>query len=197
MNRYRMLLAWLVNGGAHGSTSRLDCGSTALCGVLALETGLGPGRYEHSTPSVHGLWPATGAYGTSACRAPSRSDANPTSPFSCYETGDSHQIQFEEHEWQKHGRCAGVKDATDFFSQVCELSHAPLAVMSTSRMAGRTLVSDFASDLAGRGFPVYSNDSRHGQITLTSCADSVGVWHMAPIASFGSVCELAPGAGRV
>jgi len=30
-----------------------------------------PGKYQHPTPSVHGIWPETGAYGTSKCIAPS------------------------------------------------------------------------------------------------------------------------------
>ena len=38
-------------------------------------------------------------------------------------------MDFETHEWIKHGRCAGVKDADDFFTQVCALSAAPLALM--------------------------------------------------------------------
>jgi hypothetical protein len=35
----------------------MDCGNAPLCGVLALETGLGSGAYAHDTPAVHGLWP--------------------------------------------------------------------------------------------------------------------------------------------
>lgn len=183
-----MLLSLLVVA-THHLTRRLDCGNTLLCGVLALETGLGEGSYKHPAPTVHGLWPATGSYGTSACTAPSKSAANPKQLFSCYNSSSSRQVEFEEHEWQKHGMCAGVRDAADYFSQVCSLSRKPLATMVKSRSVGRTLSSEFASDLAAMGFPVFFNDSRHGQITLSSCADSMGTWHLASRGEFSSLCN--------
>ena len=81
----------------------MDCGSVKLCGLLALETGLGSGYYKHPSPGVHGLWPETGSFGSSACVAPS-DPTDPTTLFSCYKDSsqpDSHQIEFETHEWDK------------------------------------------------------------------------------------------------
>jgi hypothetical protein len=59
------------------SATYMECGSAPLCGVLVLQTGLGPGTYHHSNPLVHGLWPETGQYGTSQCIRPSESTAKP------------------------------------------------------------------------------------------------------------------------
>ena len=67
-------------------STKMDCGPRVnACGVLTLESGLGPGVYGHTEPSVHGLWPEVGSYGTSACIAPSVSTASPTRVYSCYE----------------------------------------------------------------------------------------------------------------
>jgi hypothetical protein len=63
----------------------MQCGpGVPLCGVLTLETGEGPGLYGHPTPSVHGLWPETGAYGSSACIRPRGSAFDPAVLFPCY-----------------------------------------------------------------------------------------------------------------
>ena len=56
-------------------------------------------------------------------------------------------MDFETHEWIKHGRCAGVKDADDFFTQVCALSAAPLALMKEA--AG---FSEMVASLRHAGF---------------------------------------------
>ena len=78
--------------------AQMDCGSVSLCGVMTLETGKGPGthrpafrrhhqqphnlarprpgKYNHPTTSVHGIWPETGAYGTSKCIPPSVTSAS-------------------------------------------------------------------------------------------------------------------------
>ena len=93
----------------------MTCGDAVhLCGVLTLASGLGQGAYAHPTPSVHGLWPETGSYGTSDCVAPTGSTADPTSVIDCYAaTGDDDAgtVSFETHEWDKHGECAGAVDA--------------------------------------------------------------------------------------
>ena len=83
------------------SATTMDCGSTSVCGILTLETGKGPGVYGHPTPSVHGIWPEVGEYGTSQCVAPSKSTANPTKVYSCYDvpgTDLSDQLSFERAE---------------------------------------------------------------------------------------------------
>jgi hypothetical protein len=67
------------------SSATMQCGpGVPLCGVLTLETGEGPGLYAHPTPSVHGLWPETGAYGSSACVRPRVSAVDPAVLFPCY-----------------------------------------------------------------------------------------------------------------
>ena len=71
------------------TSTYMDCGEVKLCGLLTLETGFGSGYYKHDTPSVHGLWPETGSYGSSECVAPSSSSTDPTKLFSCYNTDPS------------------------------------------------------------------------------------------------------------
>ncbi len=49
------------------------------------------------------------------------------------ESGGSHSKRwFVEHEWCKHGVCAGTEDYTAYFDQICTLSQRPLAVMQTA-----------------------------------------------------------------
>ena len=67
----------------------MECGARVnVCGIITLESGLGDGVYAHKEPSVHGLWPEVGTYGTSSCIAPSQSTADPTRVYSCYECVD-------------------------------------------------------------------------------------------------------------
>ena len=90
----------------------MNCGSAVLCGVLTLETGLGPGNYKHSGCATHGLWPEVGSYGSSKCVKPTGARSDPSTVYSCYkQSGDtsSDLLTFEAHEWEKHGQCAGVK----------------------------------------------------------------------------------------
>lgn len=126
------------------TSTYLNCGKVKLCGVLALESGFGKGYYQHQRPSVHGLWPETGEYGTSAC-VPPLNVSSPQTIFPCYKDAnqpDSHLIEFEQHEWKKHGLCSGVKDANDFFTQICSISADPILVMSKSRSSGKTATAD-------------------------------------------------------
>jgi hypothetical protein len=98
----------------------------------------GPNEYAASEPYVHGLWPETDSYGTSECIAP-QSTTDPTKLATCYNNGtnnDADQLDFEQHEWEKHGCCAGAEDADDYFDQVCSISTAPLKVMSDSKSNG-------------------------------------------------------------
>ena len=98
------------------------------------------------------------------------------------------QIAFETHEWEKHGKCAGVVDATDFFTQLCALASATVAVMTKSRSAGKTASADFAADLTSAGFPVFGHDDQYGQVELTACLDTSGKWHVTPQSSFTTTC---------
>jgi len=175
--------------GAWSSHGRkMDCGGASLCGVLTLETGKGSGYYQHPAPAVHGLWPETGSYGTSKC-VPPKNSANPTSIYSCYKDesgGESHQLDFETHEWTKHGVCSGVRDVTDFFDQICSLSAGPLKVMAGARAAGLDLV-DTADQLQRSGYCVF-NTMDQFQVSLSACAGLDGKWKLADVSDFSTVC---------
>ncbi|KAI8610774.1 hypothetical protein BC830DRAFT_269301 [Chytriomyces sp. MP71] len=154
----------------------MDCGQAPYCGLLVLESGFGHGKYAHSTPTVHGLWPETGNYGSSQCFA---GDANADIPtVSCY-TDSS----FQQHEWVAHGVCAS-NDPVTFFNTVCNLSSGPLQTMS-----GYGSVSEMADALSQAGYPVYNARATQAQIELSACAGSDGVWQLADVNSFSTVCN--------
>jgi len=170
----------------------MDCGTAPLCGILTLETGLGSGYYEHARPGPHGLWPEVGSYGSSACVQPSSSTFDPSRVYPCYidgTAGSDHQLEFEAHEWEKHGMCAGVRDADDFFTQICSLSRDPVAVMTHTRSGGATAISDYADALQSAGYPVYDTDGTNSQVMLSACSGSDGRWKIAAVDTFGSVCK--------
>ena len=185
----------------------MDCGDAPLCGVLTLETGLGSGPYHHDFVSVHGLWPEVGDYGTSACIPPAASFADPRTVYSCYDHhhpggGDSSgggssgnsmgPLTFETHEWEKHGTCAGVQDATDFFTQLCALSTAPLAVMDAVKTAGHVDLNDYKARLTSAGYEVFATGTWNMQLMLSACAGEDGQWKLAAVAQFSDTC---PGGG--
>ena len=193
------LLSVLPAAPVNGKGPFMDCGNTSLCGVLTLETGLGPGAYHHDFVSVHGLWPETGSYGSSRCIAPTSSDANPTEVYTCYEhPGGSGMgpLEFEKHEWDKHGRCAGVKDADDFFGQLCSLSKAPLQVMDSTRKAGHADLPEYQSALESAGYSVFGADREHMQLMLSACAGADGKWKLAAVGDFGAACPGGSGPPR-
>merc|ERR1712216_1110506 len=174
-------------------SSKMDCGpNVQLCGILVLESGFGSGVYHHKEPVVHGLWPQTGQYGTSKCIAP-KNDADPDQVFGCYKQSDSsakaskRSMWFEKHEWRKHGKCAGVQSASDFFTQVCALSSEPLNVLAKAKHEGQTF-HGMADALRDDGFPVYSLDEHYDQIQLSACAGSVGRWILAATSDFADKC---------
>jgi len=170
----------------------MECGEgVQLCGVLTLETGEGTGYYHHDQPGVHGLWPEVAPYGNSACVSP-QDPADLESLSSCYapqgnETTESHQLDFQSHEWQKHGTCAGAANASDYFSQICNLAQGPLRVMAAARSAGLDLV-DTADQLQRSGFCVW-NMATEQQIELSACAGSDGIWKLAPYDTFSDLCK--------
>ena len=128
--------------------STMTCGGPDVCGVLTVESGQGSGNYHHDGPCVHGIWPEVGSYGTSKCVAPSVSTKVPTKIFPCYAGNSSDlQLTFEQHEWSKHGVCAGVKDATDFFTQVRGTlpHHALSAPHPTPTIADTTTTTAFST----------------------------------------------------
>ncbi|CAE7668304.1 Pgc, partial [Symbiodinium microadriaticum] len=93
---------------------------------------------------------------------------------------------FQRHEWEKHGRCAGVDDADDFFRQVCALAEGPLQVMDGARASGLDLV-DTASQLQRAGYCVFEFGTQK-QLQLSACKDQSGRWHLADVRRFYAVC---------
>jgi len=169
--------------------AKMICGSNVtICGVLTLETGLGTGVYHHGFASVHGLWPETGRYGTSDCVRPTKSSAPASKVYSCYSRangGDTTSILgFENHEWTKHGQCAGVQDVDDFFAQVCQLSSEPLSLMK-----GKTSLQAAQAALENAGFEIFNADQHNAQLSLSACfhQDS-GKWLLAAVADFPRKC---------
>ena len=185
------LLATAVLAAAAQGTA-MDCGATAVCGVLTLESGFGPGVYGHPFVAVHGLWPEVGAYGSSQCAAPTESTSIPTKVYPCYVAGGTPtaQLGFEQHEWSKHGMCSGVKDADDFFSQICALSAPPLKVMAAHN---DTTLSDMAAAVTNAGYEIFSIDTVDSQLQLSACLKvETGTWILAPVADFASKCGTTP-----
>ena len=184
-----MLLPSLLTAAALGNSNFMDCGGAPICGVLTLETGYGSGRYQHAEPVVHGLWPQVDKYGNSACVSP-RDRAPPSALASCYQQSDvdaDDALRFEQHEWSKHGVCAGADDAVDYLGQLCALARPPLAALASERRAGLGL-DDMASDLRRRGFPVWAVDGRNSQVELSACASASGRWRLAPVSEMGRTC---------
>ena len=169
----------------------MDCDGAPLCGVLTLETGLGKGPYEHAAPSLHGLWPQVGKYGSSQCMRPTKSAAVPNELFACYQSSDTpfhRQLSFEQHEWTKHGRCAGAADAQDYLQKACSLSRDPLSLLAAERDAGRSELSELARRLERAGFPVFTLDHRNMQIELSACAGDDGTWVLARPSEYRARC---------
>mmetsp|Transcript_9644 Transcript_9644/g.28777 ORF Transcript_9644/g.28777 Transcript_9644/m.28777 type:complete len:171 (+) Transcript_9644:708-1220(+) len=146
-----------------------------------------------STPSVHGLWPQVDKYGTSQCIKP-KDESDPNKIYKCYIEDDhdtKHELQFESHEWEKHGRCAGVSNADEFFTLVCNLSKDPLAVMTKVREENpseEVPLENFAEALKSGGWPVYSIDEYNKQIQLSACASERGDWKLVNVSDFVKFC---------
>lgn len=165
----------------------MDCKGTKVCGILTLESGIGSGVYAHKSPCVHGLWPQVKPYGNSACVAPSSSKTAPAQVYSCYEgNSSSAQLDFERHEWGKHGTCAGVKDVDDYFTQICALAADPLKIMDAA--SPRTL-HGMVDALQRIGYEVYETDTQNQQLELSTCLDTTsGQWKLSPVADFAKAC---------
>ena len=169
---------------------QMVCGDgVALCGVLTLQTGLGQGAYQHPTPSVHGLWPEVAPYGTSECAKPSLSTADPRRVVQCYGAtgeGTAHIVEFETHEWEKHGECAGVRDARAYLTTVCGLAEQPLQAMTAARTAGGGLDAARRA-VMGLGLEIFAVDEQHSQLLLSACSDG-DTWTLSPVEKFPEAC---------
>eukprot|EP00873_Tetraselmis_striata_P036238 jgi/Tetstr1/456502/TSEL_043225.t1 len=182
----------------------MSCGAAPLCSVLVLETGLGDGAYRHSTPVLHGLWPQGGSFGSSSCIRPTQSvadlpyDSRRPDLLECYDhnltDGMSRQENgFANHEWEKHGKCAGMLNVHDYLDDACGLAAAPLAVMAKARAAGMHDTYNLAEELYQAGYPVWKATYYELQeIHLSACAGSDHVWKLADPDEFSSLC--GPGA---
>jgi len=180
----------------------MDCNGVKLCGVLALESGFGSRNYEHSDPTVHGLWPQVPPYGNSQCIAPKESTVTREKHY-CYKSAGSRQAWFQNHEWTKHGICAGARNDDHFFDQVCDLSDEPLALMDRVRDEKTGPCQKQASEPdqercflkiiseVEKKFPVYSVDQYNDQIMLSACAGVDGIWKLASAPNFQKLCGRA------
>lgn len=177
----RVVLLFVLSATAD---AYLHCNGAPLCGVLTLESGLGYGTYHHPDAVVHGLWPQVPPFGDSQCIAP-RYQGVERKVYSCYRESGRGALSFETHEWNCHGMCAGVDDADDYFTQICQLSDKPLGVMEDSRANGFAAV---VSALRQAGYPVYKTDDNHKQVMLTACSAADGKWKLAPAWKFKSTC---------
>jgi hypothetical protein len=79
-----------------------------------------------------------------------------------------------------------VKDAQDYFTQLCDLAQAPLQVMATARASGGGL-SAITSAVQDKGYGVYNTMSHTSEILLSLCAKD-GQWKLSAVADFASVC---------
>jgi len=177
---------------SHGAS--MNCGSgVPLCGIITLESGLGGGYYKHKKASVHGLWPENGNYGTSQCIAP-KDKAAATKIPDCYMNDEAaanpaHELSFINHEWQKHGACAGVNNVEDFFEQVCTLSSAPVALIEKAKEAGATF-DGMVQAIKDNGYPVFRVDNGEDQVELPVCSGpkSGNKWVISAVSDFEAKC---------
>jgi len=151
------------------------------------------GVYKHRHPTVHGLWPETGSYGNSRCVEP-KDHSGPehikksdyASSVGCFP--DKH---LAKHEWRAHGKCAGTKDALDYFQQICQLSDNPLRVMNEAAEAKgvehrKRELEGLAKELSEAGMHVWYIDNWHKQIYLSVCSAKDGSWQLAPVGPKGN-----------
>jgi hypothetical protein len=166
----------------------MTCGDgVPLCGILVLISGLQPsGEYHQAEPGVHGLWPETGSYGTSQC-IPPQSKVDPKKVYSCYKNDGYDLLGFENHEWEKHGECAGVQSADDFFTQMCSMANPPLQIMTQIKNSGGNLEA-MSTALSQAGYPVWSLDTDNYQVYLSACAGKDGQWKLSAVSSFTQAC---------
>merc|ERR1712086_864850 len=100
---------------------------------------------------------------------------------------------FEEHEWTKHGVCAGVRNADDFFTQMCSLAASPLSIMIDKKKAGDDL-NAMSSAVTKAGYEVFHVDTGISQLYLSACAGHDGKWKLSKVSQFSSACGGSAGA---
>jgi ribonuclease I len=174
------------------SGSIMQCGKAPYCGILALSRGGGEGVYDHEVPTIHGLWPETGRYGTSECVThPDHEPGVQNSVFkhtSCYESTTDRDLSFKKHEWVKHGHCAAL-DPDAYFSMACELAQKPLQIMAYLKKDNYNIHA-MARALAkwNPDYDVVNINAYSDELHLSVCAGKDGKWVLAPVDKFDSVC---------
>ncbi|CAE7468971.1 unnamed protein product, partial [Symbiodinium pilosum] len=76
---------------------------------------------------------------------------------------------FVDHEWTKHGSCAGADTAQSFFQEVCNMAQEPLQVMQKQLQKSKNL-NDVVDSLKRSNFSVYETDHENAQVLLSACA---------------------------
>jgi ribonuclease I len=110
---------------------------------------------ETRSLSIHGLWPERlepGAY-PHDCPAP-RLDLEPALAADLQTYMPGMRADLHEHEWRKHGGCAGLDD-DDYFRAALGLARTLESALSTSltTLAGRETSASHLRDLADRSRP--------------------------------------------
>lgn len=95
---------------------------------------------------------------------------------------------FQEHEWEDHGLCAGVKDSTDYFTQLCQLAGPPLALMR-----GKGSLTEMSTALKAGGYEVtHVNNGPAKELQIAACLRaSDGKWRLSKISDFQKNCGTA------
>lgn len=92
--------------------------------------------------------------------------------------------------WNKHGRCSGVTNVDDYFSQVCTLASIPIAIMRETRNAHGDIF-DMARAIENANYSIFSvdNNTETLQILLSACALETGQWILASQGNFSELCS--------
>jgi len=165
---------------------KLQCGNfVPLCAFLVIS----PDEVDLSGQqgAVRGLWIQGGPNGNSKCILPTGNSSyipGTASKYRCYEKNFLDGGQ--SYTWNRHGMCAGMRDADDFFAVGCELAQRPLAAMRNPEVATQVYqeapyeVDWLRSRLAG--------DSR---LWLPACSRGDGTWQLSPQQDFEKNCGNA------
>lgn len=106
-------------------------GQKMLCGYLTIGSGLGNGNYGTGEPGVHGLWPNVD-FGESPCINPVNMKYN--SKGTCKYLNKK---TLAEHEWEKHGICAGGPGPSSYyFNLACSLGKPIVYILNDTLKTG-------------------------------------------------------------
>merc|ERR1712064_116782 len=83
--------------------------------------------------------------------------------------------------------CIAPSGSTADPTQICSISSAPLSVLASARADGGSFAS-METALRDAGYPIFSVDDSNMQYELSACATQNGVWKIAAVSDFSSVC---------